>query len=210
MPLFSQTEVYSISIMFYLWSLPQSCLVSLYSILRSMGDLGVAVCSSINPHKLHNYWGCGGWWGWWSKTGNFSGNHVKPAPTGRRKKKVISVQEPCIYACNTESVCSLYLHFSRAVTFESNVSLALNSLLMWVKAKARYMFWRLGEGVQENPSLTLDGFSFATKNDSRFTLNGSPIHKPSSSVWCGAAWWTVHGTSVQHALWTRWHGRACL
>lgn len=131
-------------------------------------------------------------------------------PQADGKKKVISVQEPCIYACNTESVCSLYLHFSRAVTFESNVSLALNSLLMWVKAKARYMFWRLGEGVQENPSLTLDGFSFATKNDSRFTLNGSPIHKPSSSVWCGAAWWTVHGTSVQHALWTRWHGRACL
>lgn len=144
-----------------------------------MGDLGVAVCSSVNPRDLRNCWS----WGWWSKTGNSSGNYVKPAPSNRQEKKVISLQEPCIYACNAESIRSLYLHFSRAVTFESNVSLALNSLLMRVKAKATCMFWRLGESVQENPSLTLDGFSFATKNDSRFTLNGSPIHKLSSSVW---------------------------
>lgn len=61
-------------------------------------------------------------------------------PQTDRKKKVISLQEPCIYACNAESIRSLYLHFSRAVTLESNVSLALNSLLMRVKAKATCMF----------------------------------------------------------------------
>lgn len=62
------------------------------------------------------------------------------------------------------------------------------------------MFWRLGERVQENPGLTLDGFNFATKNDSRFTLNGSLIYELSSSVWYRVAWWTVHSMNVQYAL----------
>lgn len=118
----------------------------------------------------------------------------------RRKKK----KHFCAGALNLCLQLGAYLFhlfaFLWAVTVESNESMALNSLLMRVKATARYMFWRLGERVQENPSLTLDGFNFTTKNDSRFTLNGSPIYEMSSSVWYGAAWWTVHSMSMQYAL----------
>lgn len=69
------------------------------------------------------------------------------------------------------------------------------------------MFWRLGERVQENPVLTLDGFSFATKNDSRFTLNGSLDlwTKQLCLVQCSTMNCAEHGhavgTSVSLAWW---------
>ena len=44
------------------------------------------------------------------------------------------------FTCNMEPICSVYLHFSWAVTFESNESMALNSLLMRIKAKTDICF----------------------------------------------------------------------
>ena len=172
----------SIPIILSLWSLLQSCLVLLYCILSSMGDLDVNVCSSITPCKLCNCLS----WGWWSKTGSFSGNCVKPAPEGRLKKIHFCAGTLNLHLQHGAYLFSLFAFYLGSDIWEQWVY-GFKFLIDENKGKDIYMFWRLGERVQESPSLTLDGLNFTITNDSRFTLNGALIYELSSSVWYKAA-----------------------
>lgn len=141
---FSQADVYPVAGSLSLWSVLQSCLVSLYCVLSSMGDVFAAQLIHVSCATAGYGDGEGKQAASWEIVSSL-------LPKADRKKSA-SVQGLWTYTCNAEPICSLYFHFSQAVTFESNESTALNSLLMRIKANTDTCFEDLGKESRKIPA----------------------------------------------------------